>query len=248
MDLGLTGRRALVTGASSGLGLSSAAALAAEGVRVVMVARDAERLAQAAASVHGDVHVLPGDVSDIDGVDELVGTAAQILGGLDILVANAGGPPAGTFASTELDAYLPALELNLLSTVAMCTAAVPLMRDGGWGRIVAITSISVREPIGNLILSNTARAGLTGFLKTLSREVAGEGITVNSLQPGLHRTPRLVDLHGDAVDDLGAMIPAGVVGDPDDFGAIAAFLCSEAARFVTGAAIPVDGGAAHGLQ
>jgi len=248
MDLGLSGRRALVTGASSGLGLSSAAALAAEGVRVVMVARDAERLARAAASVTGDVHVLPGDVSDIDGVDELVGTAAQMLGGLDILVANAGGPPAGTFATTDLNAYLPALELNLLSTVAMCTAAVPLMRDGGWGRIVAITSISVREPIGNLILSNTARAGLTGFLKTLSREVAGEGITVNSLQPGLHRTPRLVDLHGDAVDDLGAMIPAGVVGDPDDFGAIAAFLCSDAARFVTGAAIPVDGGAAHGLQ
>lgn len=248
MDLGLSGRRALVTGASSGLGLSSAAALAAEGVRVVMVARDAERLAQAAASVEGDVHVLPGDVSDIDAVGELVGTAAQMLGGLDILVANAGGPPAGTFATTELDAYLPALELNLLSTVAMCTAAVPLMRDGGWGRIVAITSISVREPIGNLILSNTARAGLTGFLKTLSREVAGEGITVNSLQPGLHRTPRLVDLHGDAVDDLGAMIPAGVVGDPDDFGAIAAFLCSDAARFVTGAAIPVDGGSAHGLQ
>jgi 3-oxoacyl-[acyl-carrier protein] reductase len=248
MDLGLAGRRALVTGASSGLGLSSAAALAAEGVRVVMVARDADRLGRAAATVEGDVHVLPGDVSDIDGVGELVATAAQMLGGLDILVANAGGPPAGTFASTGLDAYLPALELNLLSTVAMCTAAVPLMRDGGWGRIVAITSISVREPIGNLILSNTARAGLTGFLKTLSREVAGDGITVNSLQPGLHRTPRLVDLHGDAVDDLGAMIPAGVVGDPDDFGAIAAFLCSDAARFVTGAAIPVDGGAAHGLQ
>jgi len=248
MDFGLAGRRALVTGASSGLGLSSAAALAAEGVRVVMVARDADRLGRAAASVEGDVYVLPGDVSDISGVGELVATAAQMLGGLDILVANAGGPPAGTFTSTDLDAYLPALELNLLSTVAMCTAAVPLMRDGGWGRIVAITSISVREPIGNLILSNTARAGLTGFLKTLSREVAGEGITVNSLQPGLHRTPRLVDLHGDAVDDLGAMIPAGVVGDPDDFGAIAAFLCSDAARFVTGAAIPVDGGAAHGLQ
>ena len=248
MDFGLAGRRALVTGASSGLGLSSAAALAAEGVRVVMVARDADRLGRAAASVEGDVYVLPGDVSDISGVGELVATAAQMLGGLDILVANAGGPPAGTFASTELDAYLPALELNLLSTVAMCTAAVPLMRDGGWGRIVAVTSISVREPIGNLILSNTARAGLTGFLKTLSREVAGDGITVNSLQPGLHRTPRLVDLHGDAVDDLGAMIPAGVVGDPDDFGAIAAFLCSDAARFVTGAAIPVDGGAAHGLQ
>ena len=248
MDFGLAGRRALVTGASSGLGLSSAAALAAEGVRVVMVARDADRLGRAAASVEGDVYVLPGDVSDISGVGELVATAAQMLGGLDILVANAGGPPAGTFTSTDLDAYLPALELNLLSTVAMCTAAVPLMRDGGWGRIVAITSISVREPIGNLILSNTARAGLTGFLKTLSREVAGEGITVNSLQPGLHRTPRLVDLHGDAVDDLGEMIPAGVVGDPDDFGAIAAFLCSDAARFVTGAAIPVDGGAAHGLQ
>lgn len=248
MDLGLTGRRALVTGASSGLGRATAAALAREGVSVVMVSRDADKLAAAAGSMTGHVTPLVGDVSDIDGVASLVERAADALGGLDILVANAGGPPPGTFASTSLDAYIPALELNLLSTVAMCTAAVPMMQANLWGRIVAVTSISVREPIGNLILSNTARAGVTGFLKTLSREVAGDGITVNSLQPGLHRTDRLVNLYGDAVDDLGASIPAGVVGDADDFGAIAAFLCSDAARFVTGAAIPVDGGSAHGLQ
>lgn len=250
---GLAGRRALVTGASGGLGWSTAAALAAQGAEVTIVSRSAERLADAADRIRAGipdavVHALVADVADIDGVDAMVAAAESAMGAVDILVANAGGPPPGDFASTPIDAYLPALELNLLSTVAMCRAVVPAMRERRWGRIVAITSISVREPIGTLILSNTARAGLTGFLKTLAREVAVDGVTVNSLQPGLHATDRLRALHGDDLEAAARLVPAGVLGDPDDFGRIAAFLCSDAARFLTGAAIPIDGGAAHGLQ
>jgi 3-oxoacyl-[acyl-carrier protein] reductase len=173
--------------------------------------------------------------------------ATEALGGLDILVANAGGPPPGTFASTPEDAYGPALELNLLSTVGMCRAAVPAMQAQGWGRVVAITSISVRQPIAELILSNTARAGVTGFLKTLALEVAADGVTVNSVQPGLHATDRLTRLHGGDVSGAAAGVPAGVVGRPEDFGAVCAFLCSDHARFLTGAAIPVDGGAYRAL-
>jgi 3-oxoacyl-[acyl-carrier protein] reductase len=248
MDLGLEGRRALVTGASSGLGLACARSLAAEGVAVVLVARSAERLDAAAATVEGDVHTLVADVSSMEAVADMVAAADDVLGGIDILIANAGGPPAGNFASTDLALYEPALHLNLLSTVAMCKATVPAMQERGWGRVVAITSISVREPIDRLILSNTARAGLTGFLKTLAREVAGDGVTVNSLQPGLHATDRLRSVFGADLSGAAAGIPAGTLGDADDFAKIAAFLCSDAAKFVTGAAIPVDGGASHGLQ
>jgi 3-oxoacyl-[acyl-carrier protein] reductase len=248
MDLGLTGRRALVTGASSGLGLACAKALAAEGADVVIAARSAERLAAAAVTIDRPVIPVVADVADPNQVDELVAAAVSVLGGIDIVVANAGGPPPGDFSSTPLERYESALRLNLLSTVALCSATVPAMRERGWGRIVAITSISVREPIPNLILSNTARAGLTGFLKTLAREVAADGVTVNSLQPGLHATRRVVDVYGDDLAAATAAIPAGTIGDPDDFGRIAAMLCSHSARFVTGTAIPVDGGQAHGLQ
>ena len=248
MDLGLTGRRALVTGASSGLGLAAATALAAEGVRVVLVSRGEERLAAAAAGIGERASYLVGDVSEPEAVAGIVTAAEERLGGIDILIANAGGPPAGTFATTDLAAYEPALRLNLLSTVALCQAAVPGMRARRWGRVVAITSISVREPIPHLILSNTARAGVTGFLKTLAREVAADGVTVNSLQPGLHLTDRLTQLYGDTIDAAATGVPSGFLGDPGDFGRIAAFVCSDHARFVTGAAIPVDGGAAHGLQ
>ena len=172
----------------------------------------------------------------------------EALGGIDILVANAGGPPGGGFADTDLSAYLPALELSLLSTVAMCQAAVPDMREQGWGRVVAITSVSVRQPIPGLILSNTARAGLTGFLKTLALEVAGDGVTVNSVQPGSHATDRLRSLHGGDLTAAARGVPTGELGRPDDFGAVVAFLCSDQARFITGAALPVDGGAYAGLQ
>lgn len=247
MELGLRGRTALVTGASSGLGLGAARALATEGARVVLVARSQERLDAAAASIPGGAHTLVADLGDTGGVAAMVERANAMLGHIDILIANAGGPPAGTFESTELDSYLPAIQLNLLSTVAMCKATVPSMCERGWGRVVAITSVSVRQPIPHLILSNTARAGLTGFLKTLALEVARKGVTVNSLQPGLHRTDRLLGLYADP-EAVAAGIPAGRLGDPDDFGRIAAFLCSDAASFITGAALGVDGGAYQGLQ
>lgn len=218
----------------------------------MIVARSQERLNAAVALIKVSVpdavvHTHVADVADTDAVAAMVEAANETMGGVDILIANAGGPPPGGFATTPLEAYLPALQLNLVSTVAMCNAVVPAMRSRGWGRVVAITSITVREPNPNLILSNTARAGLTGYLRTLAREVAGDGVTVNSLQPGLHRTARLEALYDD-IEAVESTIPAGVIGDPDDFGRLAAFLCSDTAKFVTGAAIPVDGGASHGLQ
>jgi 3-oxoacyl-[acyl-carrier protein] reductase len=248
VDLGLRGRRALVTGASSGLGFACASALAAEGAVVAIVSRSEERLAEAASDIGRDVVPIVADVSEPGAVAAMVDSAIAALGGVDILIANAGGPPPGNFDETDLELYEPALRLNLLSTVAMCKAVVPPMRARRWGRVVAITSIAVREPIDRLVLSNTARAGLTGFLKTLAREVAADGVTVNSLQPGLHATERLHSVYGADLSAVAAGIPAGGVGDPDDFGRLAAFLCSEHAGFITGAAIPVDGGASHGLQ
>jgi 3-oxoacyl-[acyl-carrier protein] reductase len=251
MDLGIAGRCAAVAGASGGLGLACAQALAADGVRVVLCGRDAVRAEAAAHGIRdagGDAVGLGADVSTVDGAAGFVARAIDALGRLDIVVPNAGGPPAGTFASTDVDAYLPALELNLLSTVAMCKAAVPAMVGRGWGRIVAITSLTVRQPAASLILSNTARAGATGFLKTLAREVAPHGVTVNSVQPGSHDTDRLRELHGGDLAGAAAGIPAGTVGEPADFGAAVAFLCSERARFITGAALPIDGGAFAGLQ
>lgn len=248
MDLGLDGKRAVVAAASAGLGYGTAAALVAEGARVAICGRDNTKVAAAAARLGGGAIPLVADVGTVAGATGFVADAVAALGGIDILVPNAGGPPGGTFASTELEAYAPALELNLLSVVAMCQAAVPPMQAQGWGRVVAITSISVRQPIAGLILSNTARAGATGFLKTLAREVAGTGITVNSVQPGTHDTDRIRSLYGDDTSSAAADVPVGVLGDAADFGSVVAFLCSEQARFITGAHLPVDGGAYAGLQ
>lgn len=248
MELGISGRTAAVAAASSGLGLASAKALADEGVRVAMCGRDKGRIEEAAAEIGPGATALVADVSTPAGATAFVDDAVAALGSVDILVTNAGGPPPGTFRSTPVDAYPDALNLNLLSVVAMCKTAVPPMQARGWGRVVAITSISVRQPIGTLILSNTARAGATAFLKTLATEVAGDGVTVNSVQPGLHATNRLLQLHGGDPSGAAAGIPAGTIGDPDDFGAIVAFLCSEQAKFVTGASLQVDGGSYAGLQ
>ena len=247
MDLGIEGRRAAVAAGSAGLGLGTARALVGAGVRVAICGRDEERLQEAVAEL-GELAVpLVADVSTPDGATAFVDEATSVLGGLDILVPNAGGPPPGNFASTPLERYAPALDLNLMSVVAMCTAAVPAMVDQGWGRVVAITSSTVRQPAPNLILSNTARAGATAFLKTLASEVAGTGVTVNSVQPGGHATARIAAL-GMSQEQMAAGVAAGTLGDPDDFGAVCAFLCSEKARFVTGTALPVDGGATKGLQ
>lgn len=240
MELGITGRRAAVAAASSGLGLGSARALAAEGAQVAMCGRDRARIEQAAADIgHGCIPIVC-DVGSAAGGERFVAMATEALGGVDILVTNAGGPPPGTFATTGVDAYPGAIDLNLLSVVGMCKAAVPAMQAAGWGRIVAITSLAVRQPMPNLILSNTARAGATAFLKTLAREVADEGITVNSVQPGLHWTKRVERLYPSGAGDVR-------MGDAGDFGAIVTFLCSEQASFLTGAQIHVDGGAYQAL-
>jgi 3-oxoacyl-[acyl-carrier protein] reductase len=243
VNLGIEGRKAVVAASSRGLGLAVAIALRQEGVDVAICGRNADGV-QDAARRH-DLVPFVADVATTDGAATFVREAREQLGGIDILVANAGGPPPGRYADVPDPAeYARAFELNCLSAIAMCGEAIPAMQAQQWGRVVAITSIAVRQPIPYLILSNTARAGLTGFLKTLAREVAADGITVNSLQPALHDTERVQSL-GEA--DVGS-IPAQRLGDPSEFGALAAFLCSERASFITGTGIPVDGGAHAGLQ
>ncbi len=241
MDLGIAGRRAAVAASSKGLGLAVAHALAAEGVRVAICGRHEDSVDAAAAGIGRGAVPIVADVSTVAGASGFVRAARAALGGVDILVPNAGGPPPGTFSTVTVDQYREAFELNCQSTIAMCYEAVPAMREQGWGRVVAITSIAVRQPIPTLILSNTARAGVTGFLKTLAREVAGDGVTVNSLLPGLHATDRITTLHG-SEGNPAAGVPAGFIGDPADFGRVAAFVCSEHARYLTGTAIAVDGG------
>ena len=242
MDFGLAGRRAAVAAATSGLGYATAAALVAEGARVTICGSDERRAREAAGRLGADVSWLVADLSQPDAAESFVHAARAVMDGIDILVANAPGPPGGTFAQTRAEDYLPALELSLLSVVRMCLAAVPSMQAQRWGRVVAITSIAVRQPIPTLILSNTARAGATGFLKTLAREVARDGVTVNSIQPGLHETERVGAVYGERLPEAVAGIPAGTLGRPADFGSAVAFLCSEQARYITGVGLPVDGG------
>ena len=234
---------------SAGLGLAVAQALAAEGCEVVISGRDPQRLARAAERVPGAQPVV-ADVSDVAGAEAFVAEAREALGGgIDILVANAGGPPDGGYDAFEPADYLEAVQLNLMSVVAMCYAVTAEMRKRRWGRILAITSVTVRQPLTGLILSNTARAGTTGFLKTLASQLAADGVTVNSIQPGLHDTHRLRSVWGDRLPEITrARVPANCLGDPADFGRVAALLCSEWAGYVTGAAVPVDGGMAQGLQ
>jgi len=246
MDLGIAGKRAAVAAGSAGLGLAVARSLAAAGVQVAICGRDAARVA--AAATHGLVGLV-ADVSTPEGATGFAHAARDALGGVDIVVGNAGGPPGGGFDDfPEARAYADAFALNALSTIALCQALVPDMRERGWGRVLAITSIAARQSSPHLILSTTARAGLTGFLKTLATQVAPDGVTVNSLQPGLHATDRLTALYGGDPGAAAAIVPTGELGRPEDFGDVAAFLCSAQARFVTGSAILVDGGAYLGLQ
>lgn len=248
MDLALSGRRAVIASASSGLGYAAAKALAAEGAVVAICGRDEKRLSQAVSSLDGPSIGIQADVSTPEGATDFVRRARVELGGIDILITNAGGPPPGTFTTTDVEAYAPALSLNLLSVVAMCKEVVPGMQDQHWGRVVSITSISVRQPLPSLILSTTARAGVTGFLKTMATEVASDGVTVNSLLPAYHDTQRVRSLHGENLEQLGAELPVGRIGKPEEFGAFVAFLCGEQASFITGNAFPVDGGFHAGLM
>ncbi|MFM7257859.1 MAG: SDR family oxidoreductase [Acidimicrobiaceae bacterium] len=247
MDLGLSGRTAAVAGGSAGLGFATAQALANDGVRVVVCGRDEKRAIDAAKKIGNSSVGISCDVSSVAGGESFVEQATKILGHIDILILNSGGPPAGTFTSTSVESYDQAFANGLMSMIAMTKLVVPQMQSRKWGRVVAITSIAVRQPIANLILSNTARAGLTGFLKTVSREVAGDGVTVNTVQPGTHDTDRIRQLYGATPDAKALDIPAGFVGDPKDFGNVVAFLCSESAKFITGVNLQVDGGAYTGL-
>ncbi len=246
MDLGISGRTAAVAASSAGLGLGAAKALAADGVRVAISGRDPQRLAAAAELIGGNVVAIVADVSQPAGGRRFMEEAIAALGHVDILVTNAGGPPPGTFANTEPDAYQTAFDMNCLSMIEMCRVAIPPMQERGWGRVCAITSIGVKQPISFLMASSVARAGLTSFLKLTAREVAKYGVTVNSCQPGSHWTDRIRKIVPDR-ERAAVGIPAGVVGDPDDFGAAVAFLCSEQAKFITGTGLLVDGGQAAGL-
>jgi 3-oxoacyl-[acyl-carrier protein] reductase len=242
VDLGLSGKRAAVAASSTGLGFACAAALVAEGARVAICALDPDEVQATVQKLGGDTIGIAVDLSSPLECERFVVDARDQLGGLDILVTNGPGPRPGNFAATSPEDYQRALELNLLSVVRMCHAAVPQMQEQHWGRIVAITSIAVRQPIAQLILSNTARAGATGFLKTLAREVAKDGVTVNSVQPGLHQTQRVTNVYQDGLSAEVATIPTQTLGDPADFGALVAFLCSEQAKYLTGVGLPIDGG------
>ncbi len=231
-----------MSASTSGLGLGVARALAHEDVSVAICGRDQSRLSAAAESIGGAVHPLVADVSDTDGAVGFVRDAATSLSGpIDILVTNTGGPPAGSFFDTDLEAYRSTVEQHFMAVVAMCQAVIPDMVEQGWGRIVAVTSMTVREPLPDVVLSSPGRAAATAFLKSLSLQVAGTGVTVNTVQPGAHSTPRLAQLYSDEQQaDLRQ-------GDPDKFGRIVTFLCSDHAEFVNGANVAVDGGRSAAL-
>lgn len=245
MDLGIQGKKAAVAASSTGLGFGCARALLEDGAEVAICSRSEERIMEAAAELGAGAVPIVADMSTEDGARSFVEQASEKLGQVDILVANAGGPPPGSPATTSIDGYREAIDLNLLSTIVMCQAALPGMRERGWGRIVAITSIGARQPIGNLAASSVARAGVSSFLKTLSAEVARDGVTVNSAQPGIHATDRIKSLGN--TDVVAQRVPTGTLGTAEDFGKAVAFLCSEPARFITGTSILLDGGAYQGL-
>jgi 3-oxoacyl-[acyl-carrier protein] reductase len=252
MELGLEGTAAIVGGASSGIGLAIARTLAAEGCAVTMLARTPERLEQAASGVEGAIAVA-GDVRDRAALEQAVQRTVAERGRLDIVVNNAGGPPPGTFESTPEEAWAEAFELSLNSAVRLTRLALPHLKASGRGRVVNITSWSVREPIPNLMLSNALRPGVVGWAKTLSHELGPDGITVNTIAPGKIDTPRARELWQHQSDpdaarerDLQA-IPARRLGDPAEVGATVAFLCSRQAGYITGTVIPVDGGALRGI-
>jgi 3-oxoacyl-[acyl-carrier protein] reductase len=262
MDLGLAGRSALVTGASAGLGLGAARALVEEGANVAMVARDAERLQGATETLRavgsGRVIGIAGDVGSPGEPERIVREAERKIGPLAILVANAGGPKAGSLLDlTETD-WEAAYHLTLMSAVRLCRGALPGMLERRWGRIVFITSTSVKQPIDGLLLSNVFRPGVVGLAKTLANEVGRQGVTVNCVCPGPYETARIEELMESRARKAGTDaaearrryvegVPAGRFGRPIELGRAIAFLASEEAAFVNGAALSVDGGSVRGI-
>ena len=258
MNLGLDDKVALVCGSSRGLGRAIADELAAEGAALALCSRDPERLAAAAGEIGPEVLAVPADLAVPGEPTRVVEATLERFGRIDILVANTGGPPAGTHDTLELADWDQATALLLRSTVELATSALPSMKERGWGRILAVTSVAVKQPVDNLMLSNSVRAAVTGFAATLAREVAKDGITVNTILPGYTSTERVTELNEadakrEGVDPaeiqarLEASIPLGRLADPREFAALAAFLVSERAGYITGSAFAVDGGWVRGL-
>lgn len=245
MDLGLDGRVALVMGASRGLGRGTAAVLAREGARVAIASRSLERLEEAAAEIGEQAIPFVADASDLDRLAALPGEVEAALDPIDVLVLNTGGPPFGGALDHDLDAWEEAYRSLVLAPRVLAGAVVPGMRERGWGRIVNVGSNTTVEPNPALNLSNSHRMAAVGFLKTLAREVAGDGITVNTVATGRFGTDRLADHGGSleaAEEAARSEVPAGRLGTPEEYGDLVAFLCSERAAYLTGTVIPLDGG------
>jgi 3-oxoacyl-[acyl-carrier protein] reductase len=254
VDLGLDGRHALVTAASKGLGRACAEALAAEGAKVFISSRNSAEIEATGKSI-GAAGWQAADMSVLADPEHLVKATVAKLGGLDVLVVNAGGPPPGTFQSTPLESWDTAYQLTLMSAVRLVQASLPHLKRSGQGRIVFITSISVRQPIPNITLSNSMRAAVTGLAKTLSRELAPDAITVNCLAPDKILTDRIRQIAAstggepeEQIKRMSAEAPTGRLGKPSEFGAACAFLCSRQAGYITGQTLGVDGGALLGVH
>jgi len=262
MDLGIKDKVAFVTASSKGLGKAVALQLSAEGAKVVICSRNKENLTKTRNEIieqtGGVVKDITADVTQKQQIIKAIDQIIQEFGTIDILVCNAGGPPAGMMNDFTVNDYRDALELNLLSTITLCYEVIPHMKKQHWGRIINITSVSVKQPIDNLILSNTSRTGVIGFSKSISNQVAKYGITVNSVCPGYTRTQRVENLAGsfqesgkgtllDFYKKIESNIPMGRLGTPEEFAKAVAFLASEGAGYITGTALQIDGGLVKGL-
>ncbi len=262
MDLGLTDKIAVVGASSKGLGKAIALGLAQEGAKVTICARNKDTLETTAQEIRSqtatEVLAIPTDVSKPDQIESLINKAISHFGGIDILVNNAGGPRAGRFDDLSAEDYLSAVHLNLMSTINLCRAVVPTMRTRGSGRIINLTSVSVKQPVDGLMLSNMARTGVIGFAKTLATELASDKILVNNVCPGIIFTDRIKQLatvraeeagitFDAALEKMTADIPLGRIGDPEEFANLVVFLASERASYITGATIQADGGMVRSL-